>query len=149
MKLTVCVAILAACLAGCVSPEAKRDAEARAQTVRALEACKAQTFKTHVERAKCINDGLGLSRTTLANPDLLDLISATRIALAATVDRRELTEEDATVQLARAQADANSEDQRRTNSNLSVAAQQQQADAASAARLPVTCSKLGNSVTCF
>jgi hypothetical protein len=101
MKLTVCVAILAACLAGCVSPEAKRDAEARAQTARALEACKAQTFKTHVERAKCINDGLGLSRTTLANPDLLDLISATRIALAATVDRRELTEEDATVQLAR------------------------------------------------
>lgn len=93
---------LALALAACVS-----DQEYQAQ----LAACE-RPGETHLAIAKCQNAAMYSSRGS-QDRDLQEVMAATREAVAAKLDRHEITEEDARLQVAQAKAQLTGEHERR------------------------------------
>src|SRR5271166_3022607 len=93
--------LAALAVAGCVSEQNALEVQARADYQTAIEQCLSENFKTHLEKARCVNSAL---RRTLyiysRNKDLFDEAMAKREVLAAQVDRHEVTVEEANLQLA-------------------------------------------------
>jgi hypothetical protein len=123
------------------------------QSQAATEACRAKPLTSYVERAKCLNDAAQIARPTAPYPDLLDVLLAQRVEIASRVDKKMITPEEGQLEYAKVVSQATTESQQRSLAGRSVAAQEQSAAAASqaawAASMPVSCSKFGNTVTCF
>jgi hypothetical protein len=91
---------VASLLAGCSPGESPGLQQAKAAQVESSNDCKAAPGKSHLEKAKCINDVI--RRTTYQYAQYKDLMEqgmAMREALAAKLDRGELTSEEANLQL--------------------------------------------------
>ncbi len=101
-------------LAGCQSP-----AVTRAEADQA--ACRAQPFRTAVERARCLNDA---SERVLPlagrNEDLLRVQMARRIVLAEKVDARQITQAEADLQMAEGLSGAISTGQERADTEQAL-----------------------------
>jgi hypothetical protein len=89
-------------LAGCVSDQSAVQVQAKADFQTAKEECESSaTLKTHLEKAKCLNDAFRRTEYAYASDkDLLDQMMAQREVLAAKIDRHELTKEEADLQFA-------------------------------------------------
>jgi PBP1b-binding outer membrane lipoprotein LpoB len=88
-------------LAGCVSEQNALQVQAKADFQTAKEQCDSESFKTHIERANCLNDAFRRTEYVYANDkDLLDQMMAQRELLSARIDRHELTKEEADLQFA-------------------------------------------------
>lgn len=96
------VLALAASLAlgGCLSAKQR---EATAAANQADADCKAQPFKTAVALAECRNNAMRLAMpaTSAANRDLLELGLAQRMVLAEKVDRHQITQAEADLEMAK------------------------------------------------
>jgi hypothetical protein len=131
----IAIAIIAGLLASCVSQRAQREKQLAALNARASEmaaACPHSPPAKSVDRARCLNEALALLRPTFPYPDLADVLMATRMDIAARADRKEITREQAELEMAKATSTAIGEEQRRSLAGRSVLAQEQSADAASA-----------------
>jgi len=163
MMATKILALLALLVVGgCGAIIAQQQAEEQAKRKAIYDSeiadCKAQfpvaPRKNNVNLARCWNEATDrYIRPTGADLDLLALLAAKRIAIATDMDAGKITQEQGAVLMAQAGADAVSEHERRMNAKGSVAAQQQAANAAVLGAInagsPRTCSRIGNSVTCF
>src|SRR5262249_53334541 len=105
--------------------------------------------KTAVARAKCQVDAVAILRPTVAHPDLLDSLMATRMSVAEQVQNGRLTIAQANEMMANKKSELVSEEQRRNLANRAVVAQESAAAASWAASGPVSCTKTGNTVNCF
>lgn len=83
-----------------------------------------------------------LVRPHFRYPDLLDVAMASRLAIGAKLDRREISSEDAQLALARISSQLVAENERRGLARRSVAAQE-------AASAPVSCTRIGDTVSCY
>ncbi|WP_103873871.1 hypothetical protein [Bosea lathyri] len=139
MKLVVLAAVAMA-MAGCVS----RQAEVQKQIAADKEICRSQTFPTKVAFARCINSAEQKMSAVYDKPDLLQLRLASRLAIAEKQDKGQISDAQAELEFAQVGAQIGTQEATR-NSNAEMAS------AASAAASPrrVTCSRIGNSVTCF
>lgn len=108
------VVVLAVTLAlgGCLSAKQR---EATAAANQADAQCKAQIFKSAVALAQCRNDAMRLAMpaTTAANRDLLELALAQRMVLAEKVDRHEITQAEADLEMAKMKTSIVSAEQNR------------------------------------
>lgn len=105
-------------LGGCVSVADQVSAEIEARR----EACRQQTFRTNVERARCHNAAearLG----EVWGADLAAVRSQTRLVIAEKTDRKQLTEAEAELEFAKANAALTSEAMRRRQMQQSAEAQ--------------------------
>jgi hypothetical protein len=105
--------------------------------------------KAAVARAKCQNDAFAIIRPIMPYQDLIDLLSASRIAIAERVQNGELTIAQANELIATKQSELVAEEQRRNLANRAVLAQEGVAAASLAAAGPHSCTRLGNTVNCF
>jgi hypothetical protein len=99
--MSMLAALLAILLAGCSSQQNALRAQARTEYQTAKQLCSSQNFKTHLELDKCQDEGY--RRTEYAydkDKDLMDQLFAERELLGAKIDRNEITQEDADLQLA-------------------------------------------------
>lgn len=141
---TLVVIGLAAALAGCAQA---RINEANEQMEKEKAICRARPKTTHMALARCINDaeerGFLTSRIS-SGGDLVRVRLATRLALAEKQDKGQMTEAEAELEFARVNSGLTSTDQQRRNSAVT-------ADAISSMATPrsTTCTRIGNSVTCF
>lgn len=133
---------VAASLSGCIA--AARNREARAEVEAAKAACRTQTFTSRVESAKCFNAAEMKFASVYPNPDLLQLRLATRLAISEKIDKGQMTEAEGELEFARVGAQIGSQEQQRSTSA-------QMADAASQMASPrrTTCTRYGNTVSCF
>lgn len=76
------------------------------------------------------------------NPEMLDLMGATRLAVAVRVDSGQMRPEDADLELARLKAQMMADYDRMALARRSVRAQE-------AAAAPVSCTRIGNTTTCY
>lgn len=105
-------------LGGCVSTadQVSADIETR------RGACRQQSFRTNVERARCHNAAeAGLGKVWGA--DLAAVRWQTRLVIAEKTDRKQLTEAEAELEFAKANADLTSEAMRRKQAQQSAEAQ--------------------------
>lgn len=131
---------LGVALAGCATGSSKIDiATAQAQQ----EKSHCPTNKGRTAQANCLNEiDRRLLRPLFTRPDLIDLFTTTRLALAIRVDKGEMRPEEADVQLAQLASQMTSEMERQNLARRSVAAQE-------AASGPVTCTQSGSTTICF
>jgi hypothetical protein len=138
-------------LAGCgLARQAEireRNEAIRAASNDAVAVCNTKQFKLATARAQCLND----AERPLAQiaPDYADLFSvklATRYALAEQIDRGQITQAQADLEMAKANANLVTSGKQRLNADRAVEAQEA---AAAAASNSVTCNRWGNSVTCY
>ena len=127
--------------------------ELQAQSLAASQRCDvsvpAGNAKTAVERAKCQTEAWAILRPTTPYPDLLDLMIASRLAIAEQVQNGKLTIAQANEQIAAKRSELVAEEQRRNLANRSVAAQEGMAAASQSAAGPHSCTWFGNTVNCF
>jgi hypothetical protein len=102
-----------------------------------------------IARAKCLNAADEKLRTVVAYPDLINLRIAKRAELAERQSTGKITRAQAVLEFAQTNTQIETEFQRRATADRSVRAQETAAGAAVAATLPTTCTRIGNSVTCF
>jgi hypothetical protein len=81
-------------------------------------------------------------RPAVTYPDLMDLFIARRMAVAEQVERGQITIAQANESIATKQSEIVAEEQRRNLANRSVAAQESAAG-------PVSCTRFGNTVSCY
>jgi len=138
---TLIVIGLAAALSGCAAAQQRQvleDVEA------SKAACRSQTFKTKVEFARCINGAEQKLAAIYNKHDLLQLRLASRLAIAEKQDKGQISDAQAELEFAQINASIGSQESSRDTSA-------QMAAAATAMATPrmTTCSRIGNSVTCF
>ena len=105
---------IAVMVSGCVSDQNALQVQANADLQKAKELCNSENLKTHLERSKCDDDAF--RRTVYVhsdNKDLLDELMAERELLSAKIDRHELTQEEANLQMAQGTANLNEQLNRR------------------------------------
>jgi hypothetical protein len=141
---------LAAGVAGCQSAASQKQAEITAAADQAVEQCNTRQFRTAMARAQCLNDA-ERPRLQIAGQfsDLVNVKFATRMALAEAVDKGQMTQAQADLEMAKANSTLMSSGRQRINQDRQLAAQEEIASAASAPPRSVTCNRFGNSVTCF
>jgi hypothetical protein len=109
----------------------------------------AGNVKTAVARTKCQADAIAITRPISPYPDLLDLLIASRMAVAERVQSGQLTIAQANELIATKHSELVAEQGRRTLANRSVVAQEGIASASLAAAGPHTCTRIGSTVNCF
>lgn len=115
--------VAALALGGCKST---RDREATDRSDQARAACNAQTFKTAVAKAQCINDAAAMSPLASGEySDLFRVSAATRLVTAEKVDRGQISLAEAELAMAQSSSGLVSEAQRRLNSDRALAAQRE------------------------
>jgi hypothetical protein len=148
----ICI-LLAACGIARRQEMQARIAELDAQTIAAMQACNdslpAGNPKTAVARAKCQVDAIVIRRPIVTHPDLMDLFIAKRMVVAEDVQNGKLTVAQANVIIANLHSEWVTEEQRRNLANRSVAAQEGMAAASMSAAGPHSCTRFGNTVTCY
>jgi len=150
------VGLLSISLSGCGLAARKEQQERAAalqnQFKEAIAGCN-QRFPPNTsrqrERARCINEAMNLYRGSLPYPDLLDQEMAARSAIAEQVDTGKMTLAQGDLEFSRVHSNLVAEEQRRALSGRAVSAQESAAAAAWRASNPVTCTRSGNSTTCF
>lgn len=105
--------------------------------------------KQRVQLAKCFNDAERGLAPFWGQPDLVALRWATRVSIAEKVEKGHLSDTDADLEWAKFNAQNGGEAQYRQNASASVAAQQTAASAAYRNSLGTTCTRYGNSVSCY
>ncbi|SDR22501.1 hypothetical protein SAMN05444161_2203 [Rhizobiales bacterium GAS191] len=78
-------------LAGCVTPRQESSGDLKVRSEQAAAACRAQPLTTYVARAQCLNDAALISAPTVENPELYRHVLASRVEIAARIDRKEIT----------------------------------------------------------
>jgi hypothetical protein len=126
-KTAIATALLALPLAGC-APTMSPEAVASVKTE--IETCYKQA-KTYVGAARCQNAVLA----PFYQGDLANVVATERVAIAEKRDKGTLTQAGAEAELARVIASTNSERQQRS--------------AAIAASMPVSCTSVGATTTCY
>jgi len=125
----------------------------REQSAAAMQECGAQhpagNPKTAVVRARCVNDALAIVRPALPYPDLMDIFMADHALVAEDIQAGRTTIAQGNAMLAHKWSELVAEEQRRNLANRSAAAQEQVAAASLLAAGPKSCSRYGNTVTCF
>lgn len=128
-------------------------ADLQAQNAAAVADCDARIPKgnaaTAVARSQCINDANMILRPIMPYPDLWDQLLATNLAIAERVQNKQITILQANEMLAQKRSEIVAEEQRRSLARRSVGAQEAIASASVEAAGPRTCTRIGNSVTCF
>ena|GEM_PF-1494081 len=100
------------------------------QSNQAKAECHERKFKTAIAEARCLNDAEEIRLPLMRRyTDLIKLQSATRLALAEKVDRKQITPIQANLEFQTQVAQIRSEMQRRRNSNRIAEAQEQTANA--------------------
>jgi hypothetical protein len=152
----VSAAFLCIALAGCgLAREAEELREARAAGY-AWGAAQAECNKRYAQPkqgqmaalATCLNDAERLVQRFQPYPDLLELKFANRLAIAAKLDRGQISSEDAQLEAARMSSHLTSELERRLQGRRSVEAQEATAGAAQRSSLGFTCRQAGYAVIC-
>jgi hypothetical protein len=141
------VALLSLAVSGCMSTGPTPEQLAiRAEMQQAVQDCHTK-FALRVSRAHCLNDvDEKYARATYRYPDLLDVLEATRLSLAAKVDAGQMTGADADLEFAKTKADLVSTEKSRNNQTQMV--QLQRAAVINSSR-PVTCTTFGTTTNCF
>jgi hypothetical protein len=128
VKIVATAALLAVALGGCAPAGPSPEQIAAAQSD--LKAC--DPLPTHVERARCRN---GVFAKYGNHGDLANVIATERVALAEKQDAGTMTQAEADAEFARVFASVNTEDQQRR--------------AAILASMPVSCTSVGATTTCY
>jgi hypothetical protein len=144
LVLTICAVVT---LGGCI--QAARHREVMESIDTAKNACRAQTFRTKVENARCINDAERKMGAIYPNQDLLNYRLAARIAISEKVDRKQISEAEAELEFARISADIGSQEATRSTGRRIANAQAEAASAASEIARPKTCNTYMGTTTCF
>lgn len=125
---------------------ADRRAAANASAGAAIERCNQQfrkgTQTTAMARARCLNAAAEPIIDFYPNPELSRLFFASRLAIAERYQAGHLTEAQAEEETARRFAEMTEQANRRSLAGRAVAAQE-------ANNAPVSCTKIGNTVSCF
>ena len=102
-------------LSGCVSQQTALQVQAKADFKTAIGQCDSRNFKTHLEKSECIDEALRKTEYIyVQNKDLVDELIAEREVLSGKIDRHELSQEEANLQLAQFRANLiEQENQRR------------------------------------
>lgn len=140
MRRIVLLAAVVLTVAGCRSSARNQELAASVDAARA--ACNAQPYTTAVDRARCMNEAEAPLRGAVIPPDLFDVRTTNRLMLAEKVDRKELTQAEADARFAGLNSQLVGTQQSRNNA-AAVAA------AARSANDPVSCTKIGNTTTCY
>lgn len=136
----------------------RREMEAKVEALKAQSNAAAQqclatypagTPKIAVARMKCLNDALLILRPLEPFPDLLDLLVTSRAEIAEEYQDGKLTQAQASEKLAEKQSEIAAEEQRRSLANRAVVAQEGMAAASLSAAGPHSCTRFGNTVSCF
>lgn len=150
------VLLFAVCVltSGCMTAAQKREEAAR-QTQQMLtdsiDECKRESpneVTQAIARATCVNQSMELIRPYMPN-DLLDQENASRLAVAEKVQTKKITVIEANMQLAQIHSQLVGEVERRSLANRAVSAAESSARAQWAASGPVSCTKIGNTVSCY
>lgn len=104
---------LASALGGCVSVDDQVSAEIETRR----GACRQQTFRSHVERARCHN-AAEVRLDEVWGADLAAVRWQTRLVIAEKTDRKQLTEAEAELEFAKVNADLTSQATRREESAI-------------------------------
>lgn len=151
MRYVATAILISLALGGCVSSQSKKLDVATASLSEAKAKCDAQTFRTRVEAARCANTA---EETYLLPafpyPDLVRLKIATRTVLAEKVDRGQLTQAEADLEMARQMSQATSEIEKRTLAKRAVGAQESAASSLDrATQQPSLCSYSRAGLNCI
>jgi hypothetical protein len=146
----ICIATLSVGITGCGlirQQEIKeRNAALKQQSEAATQQCDAKlpsgNPKIAVARAKCQVDAYNIMRPAVTYPDLMDLFLTRRMVVAEQVEKGQITVAQANELIAAKQSEIVAEEQRRNLANRSVAAQESAAG-------PVSCTRFGNTVSCY
>jgi hypothetical protein len=156
MKRAAAVACLCIMLFGCGiaarQERAEQMAAAKAAAQHGAEECKAaypEVQKQAVARNKCYANSASVLREYANYPDLFDQFWAYRSTVAESLQAGKVTEAAAVEMIAEKQSQLVSEEQRRNLANRSVGAQETMARAAVLSSMPVSCTKYGNTTTCY
>ncbi len=119
----------------------------------AVAACNSRTPRA--AWARCVNEAQRpiIQTVPVEYRDLYELKAAGRLALAARLDRGEIRQEDAELETAKMNSNLMAEFNRRQLARRAVDAQETAAmaaaDTAARSRLPVRCTRFGDTVQCF
>jgi len=102
-----------------------------------------------LDRMKCRGEAFALYKSQLPFPDLLDQEITSLMVVAERVDTGAMTYAEGEQAASEIHSRMVAEEQRRMLANRSVSAQESAASAAWRASAPVTCTRSGNSTTCF
>ena len=139
-----CVFALAACAPNGPSPG--EVAQTRAVEDEFIRGCKAR-FALAVPRTRCLNGVANIYvRPHYPFPDLLDVMLATRLAVAEKVDAGTMTWAEADLAVAKTNSEILSEASARLNSQAMMRLQY---EAAMRAARPVSCYTLGDVTNCY
>jgi hypothetical protein len=140
------VAVLSIGVASCGLARQQQRASLKQQSEAATQECDTKlppaNPKTAVARAKCQVDAYNIMRPAVTYPDLMDLFIARRMLVAEQVEKGQITIAQANELIATKQSEIVAEEQRRNLANRSVAAQESAAG-------PVSCTRFGNTVSCY
>jgi hypothetical protein len=129
---------------------AKQAEELKQRSAAAAQDCvtrfPAGNSATAVSRMQCLNDALLIVRPIMPYPDLLDSFIASRLVIAEHVQKGQITLAEANEQIASKRSAFVAEEQRRLLANRSVSAQETMAQNIGG---PTTCTRTGNTVSCF
>lgn len=140
VRAAVLVLTLSMIVAGCAAVRSSNLEAATEAAQREVAKCPSAP---RAEFARCANEITNRTIKPLhPYPDLVDVVSTARLSLAVKVDRGEMSKEDADMQFAKLQSDVVGEVERRRLARRSVRAQE-------SAGGPVSCTTIGNTVTCF
>jgi hypothetical protein len=145
--------LIAFAMTGC-GLAAQRERAAQVASMRetvknAIETCQAQYTelpKDAIARAACFNNADRILKPIVPYPDLIDLRIAKRSEVAERIASGKITRAQGILELSQLNTQLVDEEQKRSLADRSVRAQE---TAAAAAIAPTTCTKYGNSVTCF
>jgi hypothetical protein len=152
------VAIVASCvaLASCGLYQRQQLQEAFATAKAQQEAAMAECIakyppggKQYIEKAQCQNNAMNILRPFMPYPDLLDQDMASRMAIAEKLQQGKFTLAEANLQQSQAHSQIVAEEQRRQLSGRAVSAQESAAAAAWRASAPVSCTRVGNTTSCY
>jgi hypothetical protein len=149
----IATCVIASVLAGCGLAARQAQAEKAAaitETVKAeVETCKAQYSelpKDAIARAKCFNAADTTFKQIASYPDLVDLRIAKRAEIAERVSAGKITRAEGVLEFSHMQTNLIDEEQKRSLADRSVRVQE---ISAAAAMAPTSCTRFGNTVTCF
>lgn len=147
MKQVVIALGVGVVLSGCIQQARMREVVEAVEAAKA--SCRAQTFKTRVENAQCINDAERRFASVYPNPDLLNLRLASRMAIAERQDRGLLSPAEAELEFAKISAEIGTQETSRQTGRQIANAQSQAAAAASEIARPKTCYTYMGTTTCY
>lgn len=150
------IVVLSCCVAGCGLMARKEREEQAAAAKAAMEQgfadCKArypEGSKQYVEKNRCDADAAKAIRPFVSYPDLFDKDWAARAVIAERLQTGKMSLAEANLEATQIHSDIAAEEQRRNLANRSVGAQESAAAAAWRASSPVSCTRTGNTTTCF